>query len=514
MLELFKLKKKPYKRKFQLNELIEILQDGVCISNANGELIYLNKAAYFLLNIEQGSDIADFNFFTTFIKDLDKEKFLREQLEQQGFVRNFELQLKTYNNESIDVILTINLIGDFRQEIFGYLFLFKDVSELKKIQQQLLQSQKLESIGLMASGIAHDFNNILAAIIPNSELIKISTKPGNPNYKRAEIIEKSAHRASEIAQRLLTFTRQGEHQNNEMIDLNRVIDESLELIEHRLTDNIRIEKNYQPRLKYIFGDTAQVQQIIMNIVLNSIDAMTNGGMIYLNTENFHIDQHYQIGALDPGDYIKLRIRDTGSGIPLNVLSKIFDPFFTTKDIGKGTGLGLSVVYGIVKSMGGHIDVSSEVNKGTKFDLYFPIDYRDDEIESGEKIFPKDKQNLKLIIVDDEDYVLNILADTLEYLGYDVVKFNSGQSTLKYFKKYSSQINYAIIDLKMPQMDGRIVARELSQINPNVKIIFTSGYDDHPFPEEKIPGVIGFLKKPYSIKQVSRSLKEIFMNEQK
>jgi len=477
MLELFKLKKKPYKRKFQLNELIEILQDGVCISNANGELIYLNKAAYFLLNIEQGSDIADFNFFTTFIKDLDKEKFLREQLEQQGFVRNFELQLKTYSNESIDVILTINLIGDFRQEIFGYLFLFKDVSELKKIQQQLLQSQKLESIGLMASGIAHDFNNILAAIIPNSELIKISTKPGNPNY-------------------------------------NRVIDDSLELIEHRLTDNIRIEKNYQPRLKYIFGDTAQVQQIIMNIVLNSIDAMTNGGMIYLNTENFHIDQHYQIGALDPGDYIKLRIRDTGSGIPLNVLSKIFDPFFTTKDIGKGTGLGLSVVYGIVKSMGGHIDVSSEVNKGTKFDLYFPIDYRDDEIESGEKIFPKDKQNLKLIIVDDEDYVLNILADTLEYLGYDVVKFNSGQSTLKYFKKYSSQINYAIIDLKMPEMDGRIVARELSQINPNVKIIFTSGYDDHPFPEEKIPGVIGFLKKPYSIKQVSRSLKEIFMNEQK
>ena len=282
-----KISKTP-KRPFQLNELIEILQDGVCICLQNGELIYMNKAAYFFLQIPQQTDISQYNLFNSFIHSSEQIELLKNQLNETGIVRNYETQLKTVNNEILDVILTANILGDYREAAFGYLFLFKDVSELKKIQQQLLQAQKLESIGLMASGIAHDFNNILAAIIPNAELIKIASKTGEPNFKRAEIIEKSAHRASEIAQRLLTFTRQSDHRNYEPVNLNKVINDSLDLLEHGIPDKIKIEKDLNDNLFQLNGDEAQLQQIIMNLVLNSIDAMPDGGEIRIITEKFKI----------------------------------------------------------------------------------------------------------------------------------------------------------------------------------------------------------------------------------
>ncbi|UCF65455.1 MAG: response regulator [bacterium] len=508
MFDFFKLKAKPIKRPFQLNELIEILQDGVCITRENGVIIYMNKAAYFFLQLPQNTNVVQYNWFEDFIFENSHSTILKNQLTEQGIIRNFEIQLKTAENELLDVILTANILGDYRQETFGYLFLFKDITELKKIQQQLLQTQKLESIGLMASGIAHDFNNILAAIIPNAELIKISTEEKNPNYKRAEIIERSAHRASEIAQRLLTFTRQSDHRNYEPIYLNKVIEDSLDLLEHSIADKIEIVKNFESDLRLINADEAQVQQIIMNLLLNAADAMPNGGKIEINTENFKISEFYQIGSLDPGEYVRLVIKDNGSGIPLEIMSKIFDPFFTTKDIGKGTGLGLSVVYGIVKGLNGHIEVFSKIEEGTHFDIYLPVDQRFIEIEKPHEAHASEPKNIKLIIIDDEDYVLNILSDTLEYLGYEVIKFNNGKEAISYFKKQENNINYAIIDLKMPKMDGRMVSAELRKVKPDLKIIFTSGFDDHPVTEENLAGVVGFLKKPYSIRQVSRSLEEI------
>jgi signal transduction histidine kinase len=512
MFELFKIKKVTSKKSFQLSELIEILQDGVCITRDSGELIYLNKAAYFFLQMPTNSDISQINFFDAFLNDPFQKKDLKEQLENQGLVRNQELQLITQENKILDVILTANILGDYRRETFGYLFLFKDVTELKRIQHQLLQTQKLESVGLMASGIAHDFNNILAAIIPNAELIKISSTPGDSNFKRAEIIEKSAHRASEIAQRLLTFTRQSDHRNYETLNLNKVINESIELLEHGIPDKVELVRKLHSSLHYTCGDASQIQQVIMNLVLNAVDALPKGGMIEIRTENFLINSYYQVGSLDPGEYVRLTILDNGVGIPLEIISKIFDPFFTTKDIGKGTGLGLSVVYGIVKGMNGHIEVSSKLNEGTCFDIYLPIERKLNlEARCIEKEIHESK-NMTILVIDDEDYVLNILADTLEYLGYDVVKFNSGKAALEYVKSLQNNLHYAIIDLKMPDMDGRDTSMALRKIKPDLKIIFTSGFDDHPISEDSMIGVVGFLKKPYTINQVKKSLKEILFNK--
>jgi two-component system cell cycle sensor histidine kinase/response regulator CckA len=499
-------------RPFQLSNLIEILQDGVCITQVTGEIIYINKAAYVLLGINETEDISQYNFFGQFVDDPKIIDYLKFQIQKIGLVRNYETRLKKKDGAFLDIILTLNVIGDLRQETVGYLFLFKDVTELKKIQQQLLQSQKLESIGLMASGIAHDFNNILAAIIPNSELIKLSSKPEEINFKRAEIIEKSAHRASEIAQRLLTFTRQSHHKGFEPINLNKIIFESLELMEHGLSPNVGITTNFEPKLKYFQGDDAQIQQIIMNLVINANDAMPKGGTIKIITENYKIDSYYQIGSLDPGEYVRLSILDNGSGIPDEVLSKIFDPFFTTKEIGKGTGLGLSVVYGIVRGLKGHIEVQSEIDKGTRFDIYFPVDSTVIKTVENEEIERQAASNIKIMIVDDEEYVLNILAEILDFLGYRIEKCSSGEDAVAYFNKNNNDIDFAIIDLKMPQMDGRQTSACLRQINPDLKIIFTSGFDDKPITEENLAGVVGFLKKPYSINQVSKSLKEMLSNK--
>ena len=508
MLKLFKLAKKETKQSFQLSNLIEILQDSVCITYSTGELIYINKAAYSLLSIHKNSDISEINFLEKCIRDESEISFLKNEIDQQGFVRNHELKLYNMNGDLLDVILSVNLIGDFSQQSIGFLFLIKDVTELKKIQQQLLQSQKLESIGLMASGIAHDFNNILAAIIPNSELIKYSSHKNDANYKRAEIIEKSAHRASDIAQRLLTFTRHRDQQFNEPVDLNQIVSDSLELLAHSVSSKVHITRQLDENLPLVKGDESQLQQIILNLVLNANDAMPEGGTIHLKTEKIHIEGYYQIGSLEPGDYVHLSVRDTGVGIPIEVISKIFDPFFTTKEIGKGTGLGLSVVYGIVKSLKGYIDVDSKTYQGTTFHLYFPAIPLEVQPKTKQEIKEVNPSNLKMLLVDDEDYVLNILGDIMEFLGYQVVKQRNGQDAVDYFRDHSSEIDYVIVDLKMPKMDGRATSTKLRDIDPNVKIIFTSGFDDSPMNKKDFEGVVGYLKKPYSINQVTNTLERI------
>lgn len=508
MLKLFKLAKKEAKQSFQLSNLIEILQDSVCITYNTGELIYINKAAYSLLGIHENSDISEINFFEKCIREESKISFLKQEIEQQGFVRNHELVLHNLNGDLLDVILNVNLIGDFSQQSIGFLFLIKDVTELKKIQQQLLQSQKLESIGLMASGIAHDFNNILAAIIPNSELIKYSTDKNDPNYKRAEIIEKSAHRASDIAQRLLTFTRHRDQQFREPVDLNQIVTDSLELLAHSVSPTVHITRQLEDNLPRVKGDEAQLQQIIMNLVINANDAMPNGGTIHLKTEKIHIEGYYQIGSLEPGDYIHLSVKDTGEGIPIEMIPKIFDPFFTTKEVGKGTGLGLSVVYGIVKSLKGYIDVDSKINEGATFHLYFPAVPGETRKEPDRKVAEVNPNHLRMLLIDDEDYVLNILGDIMEFLGYQVVKQNNGTDAVDYFREHSSEIDYVIVDLKMPRMDGRATSAKLREIDPGVKIIFTSGFNDSPMNEKDFEGVVGYLKKPYSINQVTNTLEKI------
>ncbi len=490
-----------------MGNLVEMLQDGVFISHLDGRLIYVNQAGRQLLGISPEQDLHRYNFLEHFIPESALKSKILQVLKKGGLLKNLELQLTTCNQTPVDAILTVSPLSDYRDEVIGYLFLVKDVTELKKIQQQLLQSQKLESVGVMASGIAHDFNNILAAIIPNAELIKLSSSPGSENAERAEIIKKSALRASDIASKLLTFTRGQDHEKR-LIVLNDVIRDSVDLVQTSLPKNIKVELNLEKELYPVLADATQIQQVIINLLINARDAMPSGGVIELTTRNEHVEQAFQEAYLEPGYYIRITVKDTGSGIPVEILPKIFDPFFTTKEFGKGTGLGLSMVYGIVKSHNGVITVNSKPQMGTRFDILIPAQpdmAPQGEVEEEEPRLP---EGLRFLIIDDEEFVRDILADILRFMGAEVVKVGSGREGLDLIQRHRNEFDYVIIDLRMPTMDGRKTLVELRKINPQVRAILSSGYDDLDENDVIRDFVVGFLPKPYSIKNVKRCLDKI------
>ncbi len=507
------LKEKPRKASFELADLIEIIQDGICITKHNGELIYANPAAYTLLEIDPQAPLESHNFFQTFVKEKENIRAINRSLQQSGMLKNLEMKLHTLSDVAKDVILNANVLGDFTQDEYAILFLFKDVTEMKLIQQQLLQSQKLESVGLMASGIAHDFNNILAAIIPNAELIKISSPKDSENYKRAEIIEKSAARATEIANKMLTFTRSQEHYK-EWTDLNEVIHNTLDLVRSSMPSNVVLELDLASDLFPLYADKAQMEQVLVNLILNAKDAMPEGGTISIKTENEVIGERYQHTHLQPGKYVKMTVRDTGTGIPPEIISKIFDPFFTTKEVGKGTGLGLSMVYGIVQNHKGHVFVESQVDEGTQFTIYLPASGTAKKIlEEPEEVEPLSENARTILVVDDEQNVREVLGDILQFLGHRVLLADSGNAALEIYKEHGEDIDYIILDMRMPKMDGRATLQKLRLTNPQVKVIATSGFDASNEKTYKEMGIVGFLKKPYNIARVSRMLEEIFESEQ-
>ena len=498
---------------FELSDLIEIIQDGICIAKHDGVLIYANPAAYNLLEISPDNPLDAYNFYSSFIQEPKIIGQIQGHLQHNGMLKNLELQLHTTKDVKKDVILNANVLGDYTQDEYAVLFLFKDVTEIKLIQQQLLQSQKLESVGLMASGIAHDFNNILAAIIPNAELIKIHSPKGSENYHRAVTIEKSAARATEIANRLLTFTRNQENYR-EWVYLNDIVRSAIEMVRSSMPGDIQILTDLTEDLYMLYADPTQMEQILINLMLNSRDAMPDGGTIFIETENETINERFQHMHLEPGKYIKLTVRDTGSGIPPEIISKIFDPFFTTKEVGKGTGLGLSMVYGIVHNHHGNVFVNSQVGKGTEFTIYLPAGGK--KVQPAEE--PEEEQILSpnhksFLIIDDEQNVREVLGDILRFLGHVVFLADSGPQGIKIYKNHQEDIDYVILDMRMPKMDGRATLAELRKINPGVKVIATSGFDASNEKTYKELGLIGFLKKPYNIQRLSSMLAEIFENEQ-
>ncbi|GAB4340403.1 MAG: hypothetical protein Kow0037_26260 [Calditrichia bacterium] len=507
MFGFFKRRSEKTKQPFQLSNIIEILQDGVCITDTEGKILYLNKSGKVLLGLETGADYSEVNFLTTSLQSSPALDNALEKLKEKGSFQNLEIPLKPLIGETRETMLTANLIVDLNQESIGYLFLIKDINDFKKIQEQLLQGQKLESVGLMASGIAHDFNNLLSAIIPNAELIKFTTEADDENHHRADVIVTSAQRASEISQRLLAFTRQENYNYVRIFFANEIVLDTIELVKHGKPKNVKLVSNLEEDLPPIKGDPAQLQQVVLNLIINAFDAMPEGGEVAVSTKLIVLDEDNRVAGAEPGEYILLSVKDQGTGIPVEILPKIFDPFFTTKEVGKGTGLGLSQVYGIMKSMNGYIDVKTKEGQGTRFDLYFPPSK---EAVPKKVVKPEvgEDEKLKILLVDDEEYVLNILGDILEYLGHESMRFLEGESAVNYFKENYQHVHYAIVDVRMPRMDGIKTVKLLHDIKPELPVIFTSGFEDGMLDKKDMQGIIGFLRKPYSVNTIARDISKL------
>ena len=386
----------------------------------------------------------------------------------------------------------------------------RDVTERRQLEQQLLQAQKMESIGVLAGGIAHDFNNLLSGILGYASLLKTKTREGDSLYKYADTIEQSAVKAARLTQQLLTFSR-GDKFRTETVNINEIAEETLQILERAIDKNISVKKEFLPDIWAIEVDPSQIEQVLLNICINARDAMPKGGVLTIKTENVTLnDEHLAdyLGAA-PGDYVKISISDTGVGIDKNIQHKIFDPFFSTKDKTKGTGLGLSVVYGIIKNHGGYIHMESEPMKGTTFEIYIPASTKiAASSDSDASVKESRGGHENILLVDDEEVVRDLGREVLESYGYKVIPAADGIEAVSIYEKQKNEIDLIILDMIMPRMGGIETFERLQAVNPAVKVIISSGYSsDGHYQAVVQKGAKGFIQKPYKIDELIRMVRQ-------
>ena len=380
-----------------------------------------------------------------------------------------------------------------------------DISERKKLEEQLHKSQKMEAIGLLAGGIAHDFNNLLTGILGYANLLSLKEGVEPEVAKAAGIIQRSAERASQLTTQLLGFAEQGKNLNV-TVELGRVIASVTGVLERTQDPRIRIVTSLRPEGGCVVGDPPQLNQVVMNLSLNACDAMPDGGLLKITTERVTLDDAFcrERERLSPGKYLLLSVADTGVGISPENLERIFDPFFTTKALGKGTGLGLSMVFGIVKNHGGCIDVRSEAGAGSVFRVYLP--------ESPEGA-PEEKVALdpslprghgRILLVDDQESVREVAKDMLEALGYEVITAADGLEGVSRYRDLWREIDLVILDMIMPKMTGGDCFRRMKEINPKARVVLSSGYSlDGAIQDVMNEGILAFIQKPYRLEELSR-----------
>ncbi|PZN16919.1 MAG: PAS domain-containing sensor histidine kinase [Proteobacteria bacterium] len=391
-----------------------------------------------------------------------------------------------------------------------------DTTELKALEQQFAQSQKMEAVGKLAGGVAHDFNNVLTAIIGYSDLLLQTHRPSDPAYKNIMNIKTSANRAAGLVRQLLAFSRRQTLQP-EVLQVNEVLTETAVMLRPTIGEKIDLKVEPGRDLWYVKADRSQLQSVLVNLAVNARDAMPDGGQLIIRSRNVteRESQRLQPQTLPMGEYVLIEVEDTGHGMPPEVQAKIFEPFFTTKSMGKGTGLGLAMVYGIVKQTGGYIFVHSTPGEGTTFRIFLPRHFVDAETEAelaNGKAKKERQADLtgagRVLLVEDEDAVRSFAVEALKRQGYEVLEASSGAEAIDMVKEADKPIDIVISDVIMPEMDGPSMYKELRKTNPKLKIIFMSGYADDAFKNAMDPDErFAFLQKPFSLAQLAAKVKE-------
>ena len=482
------------KSETMLRSLFENANDGIMIMDSNGIILSVNEKACEIHGFEKDALIG----VNIGLLETEENKPLFEERKRRilkGEALMFETQHYRKDGSRVSIEVSSKAV-----EVEGNLIIqsfHRDITEKKKLQGQLFQSQKMESIGVLAGGIAHDFNNILSAILGHAELLHEFSNLDTTAKQRVKIIEGSSRKAGQMISKLLSFARQGSFESAPL-SLNNVIRDTLELIERMLTKkNITINMEVDPSLPPVSGDSNQLEQVVMNLAVNAGDAMPSGGTLTIATTRVSLerDEADRIHPLlTPGKYVLMSISDTGLGIPEEIRDRIFDPFFTTKGPGKGTGLGLAMVYGIVKEHRGVINLRSQLGKGTTFEIYLPV---------SDKFVPKAAKTAgysvtgreKILVIDDEEDVLSFMKDVLETQGYKILATTNPVYGLDTFKQINEEIDLVITDIVMPLVNGRELIKHFKLIKPSVKVIAISGYDIWGT-ERKDKDINAYIRKPF------------------
>jgi PAS domain S-box-containing protein len=395
--------------------------------------------------------------------------------------------------------------------VLGVASLAQDVTERVALEERLRQSQKMEAVGRLAGGVAHDFNNLLTVILGYSQILADGVPPGSRLADSTGQIKSAADRASGITRQLLAFSRK-QVLSPRIINLNDIMLNLDSLLRRLIGEDIEVLTFPANDLGSVKADPGQIEQVIMNLALNSRDAMPNGGKLTLETSNENLDENYARDhqPAEPGSYVMLAVSDTGHGMSPETQARIFEPFYTTKEVGKGTGLGLSMVYGIVKQSGGYIWVYSEPDRGTTFKIYLPRVYQPAETAGGEKQLKNVQRGSEtILLVEDDAQLRQLTSSVLAHCGYKVLVAASPEEGLEICKANHRDIRLLVTDVVMPRMNGRQLAEQIVQVSPNVRVLYISGYTNNAIVHYGVldPG-LWFLPKPYTLSALMAKVREV------
>ncbi len=496
----------------RFREMADLLPTIVCEMDTDNRLTYTNRMGFETFGYSQADLDAGL-----FIMDLIHPDDLKTALRRIGKIskemKHGPVEYRLLRKDGSEVIGLTDGAPIYKDdELIGIRFSITDTTEKKKLESQLQHARKMEAIGTLAGGIAHNFNNLLMTITGSISLMSLETHPDHTSHKYLKNIKQAAQSGAKLTRQLLGYAREGKYEVKPL-NLNALVKETCEVFSMTHKDVI-VHQDLTEDLLETKADRSQIEQVLLNLHINAAEAMPEGGELFIKTVNVsHRDMGSKSFRAQPGNYVLLMVRDTGAGMDNKTMECIFDPFFSTKGLARSTGLGLASVYGIIKNHDGYIDVESKKGQGTSFYVYLPAS----EKKAGVIVKkPEDvigKGSGTILLVDDEEMVLDVGAQLLQSLGYSVLEARDGIEAIDIYQKNNGTIDMVFLDIVMPGMSGRDTYDRLKEINPDLKVLLSSGYDiDTQATEILDRGADSFIQKPFTLKDLSQKIKKIMGRE--
>jgi PAS domain S-box-containing protein len=500
------------RRKRLFEAVIEQASEGIIIADGDGVIQYVNPA--FLSATGYGAAELERRPLADLSSGVHEPAYYEEMWKtvKAGKVWTGDVTLPTKAGGRRDFEMTLSPVRDGEGRVMSMVAICRDVTQERALEAQLIQAQKMEALGTLAGGIAHDFNNILGAIVGYTELARMEIPKESKAHQHLERVLASGRRARDLVQQILTFSRQKEMEKRP-VHLRYLIKEAVKMLRASIPSTIEIREYAPSEVPPVLGDPTQLHQVVMNLCTNAYHAMREaGGELELRLEKVCVegDDLLHLAELREGEYVVLTVRDTGCGIPHEILDRIFEPYFTTKEVGEGTGLGLAVVHGIVRGLNGAVRVESRVGEGTTFRIYLPA------LLEGATDGPATEQKMDLprgtervLVVDDEPALVEMARQILTRLGYQVTGFSDPREALARFQDAPHAFDLVITDMTMPKITGRKLAHAVRQVRRDLPVILTSGYSNSIGDEEaRQAGFSAFLKKPYGALALSQAVRRV------
>lgn len=491
--------------KFRL--LFEESKDVFFISSPDGKFTDINPAGVALFGYSSKEEMMAIHIDNDLFNDPANRRNYQRLMKEQGYVKDFELQLRRKDGVLLTVLETATAVQDANGNLVAYRGIMRDVTQLKYLQQQILQWQKIETIGQLAGGVAHDFNNLLMAISGHCEVLEMKIPVQDPILNDLSEIKKAADAGASLTKQLLAFSRK-QVLEPKVLNLNRVLTGMKNMLQRLIGEGVSLEFEFEQNLGLVKVDPNQFEQVILNLSVNARDAMPEGGKLLIQTSNASLRDGFfdPIDSGSTGDYVLVRVSDTGCGMDPETMSHIFEPFFTTKPEGHGTGLGLPTVYGVIHQSGGRIFVDSLVGSGTVFEIYLPgVDVQEEDVQPPPVMPDVGSKQINILLVDDNQSILQAVGTFLSMQNYKVTSAHSPVLALELSQKMD-RIELLITDVVMPNMTGPQLANAIRGTHPNVKVLFLSGYSDEAVRKEGILNQDAiFLQKPASMQDLVKKI---------